>query len=138
MCHGRPGVGRTQSAREFSEFPDLPEYRACSPVSVDLGEEAARCRAIFYTALVTDTPRTLDADLGGSLTEMGYARLTVDAGLPAGLTRDANRVACPLIIVDETDRRSIKLLEHLRDLSDRHCFGLILLGIPGLEQRLAR
>jgi len=138
VCHGRPGVGKTRSAREFSDFPDLREYGACSAVSAALGEKVARCKAIFYTVSVSNTPKTLDMGLGVSLTKLGYARLTVAAGSLDGVTYDAARTACPLVIIDEADRLSIKSLEHLRDLSDRQGFGLILMGMPGLEKRLAR
>ncbi|GLS35102.1 ATP-binding protein [Mesorhizobium tianshanense] len=138
VCHGRPGVGKTRSAREFSSFPDLQGYGAASVIAQPLAEKIARCRAIFYTVAVSNTPKTIDMALATNLTKMGYARLTVAAGSPEDISYAAARTACPLVIVDEADRLTIKSLEHLRDMADRQGFGLILMGMPGLEKRLSR
>ena len=43
-----------------------------------------------------------------------------------------------LIIVDEAERLRPQALEHLRARFDRSRAGLILIGMPGIEKRLAR
>jgi DNA transposition AAA+ family ATPase len=43
-----------------------------------------------------------------------------------------------LLLVDEVDRLRISGLEQLRAIFDGGCIGLVLIGMPGLERRLAR
>ena len=139
VCHGRPGVGKTRSARQYAACPNLLDYIPVKPIGPEPRASHRKSAAVFiFTAPVANTPKIVNDRLHSNLFRLGHARLAL-----AGLTRDPDapvhpEAACPLLIVDEADRLSIASLEHLRDLYDRYGFGLILMGMPGLEKKLAR
>lgn len=139
LCHGPPGVGKTLSARHYASWDILEKVL---PTYVLFGGEpmfaAQDCRTIFYTPTVTNTPRQLTRDLGQLQERL---RFLVEDCHAATEQRERNYQAperAELIIIDEADRLRLTGLEQLRDLYDRGSFGLVLIGMPGLEKRLSR
>lgn len=104
--------------------------------------QALASRSIIYTPGVANTPRTVDKGLTFYHTRLSWAiGLTLypgedhDALTGVG---EANGPFAELLIVDEADRLKTPALEQLRDHHDRTGIGLILIGMPGIEKRLAR
>jgi DNA transposition AAA+ family ATPase len=88
----------------------------------------------LYTPGVVNTPRIVERDLAGLWRAV--------SGLADRATRYSHPPQQPtpldLIIVDEADRLKTAALEQLRDTYDRRHIGLVLIGMPGLQKRLAR
>lgn len=136
VCYGMPGVGKTLSARYYARW-DLLQDTDPFDFNTPLPQEVAECRTLFYTPDVTNSPRQIKdhIETGKVLLRGVEIKAERDPSLP---TYSSDRESCELIIVDETDRLKMPSLEQLRDMYDREHFGLVLVGMPGLEKRLAR
>jgi DNA transposition AAA+ family ATPase len=88
----------------------------------------------LYTPGVTNTPRIIERDVN--------AIWAAVSGLTARQHQASAHRPRPeppaLVIVDEADRLKTAGLEQLRDMYDRRRIGLVLIGMPGLQKRLAR
>lgn len=91
---------------------------------------------MLYTPPVVNTARIIEreiADVWGSVA--GMTRRSIWRTDPmASIRADAPS----LLIVDEADRLKTAALEQLRDFYDRRHVGLVLIGTPGIQKRLAR
>jgi DNA transposition AAA+ family ATPase len=140
LCYGPPGVGKTLSARQYAAWAQI------APALVTMGHsiavpvlpvETLANRTVFYTATLSNTPRRIDEDLDSLF--RGFDILVEEALHPdaEGFNLPTQRYTA-LLIVDEADRLKMPGLEQLRDIYDRKHIGLVLIGMPGLEKRLAR
>ena len=96
---------------------------------------------MFYTPPVTGAPGRIEKEVLTLFAAFSY--LVEAAGQRHQGKEDflVTRRYTPLIellVVDEANRLKDGGLEQIRDLADRGRFGLVLLGMPGLDKRLAR
>ncbi len=137
LCYGPPGVGKTISARHYTNWDQLqPLYRAMD-ISYSAGLAASASRSVLYTPTVTATPRQLHRDLSELRSWLSFVMDRADDDHDVFAPRVAGATT-ELVIVDEADRLKHQTLEQLRDHFDRTDTGIILIGMPGIEKRLAR
>ena len=141
-CYGPPGIGKTLSARTYAAAADWEAWQARRSVTDSaLPDSLLRSRSVVWTPHVTTTPRELDVEVPGIcdlFSDAVQARLNPDYHPELTLEVDPGCPYTELLIVDEADRLRTTGLEQLRDYFDRFHLGLILIGMPGLERRLAR
>lgn len=144
LCHGQAGVGKTLSARRYAHWDIagamLEQWGPRTPEDLKVNATLSRSRALFYTPTVGGNLRELRHDVQRLFSR---ADMSIDDHV-----RPCREGECKIIdskihyidmlIVDEAERLSTSALEWLRDLFDRRGIGLILIGMPGIEKRMAR
>jgi DNA transposition AAA+ family ATPase len=140
ICHGAPGVGKTLSARYYSKQDGFEKFfheDTPDEETMEVGKDLISSRTVFYTAPVMNSPKRIEEDLenhwfylASSLYEVKKKLLTKEPGL----TKDRSA----LIIIDEADRLQLKSLEQVRAMYDEKDWGIVFIGMPGLEKRMAR
>lgn len=142
ICYGLPGVGKTLSSRHYSNWDSIENqisYKRANEAGFNADEQILEARTIFYTApAVQATKMTNDIDTIDykmNMTRIMYRTLidNEEEKYPEDSYEDID-----LIIVDEIDRLKMQNLEQLRDIYDRNDLAMILIGMPGIEKRLAR
>jgi hypothetical protein len=144
LCYGAAGVGKTLSARRYAHWdlaePLLQAWGPRVPSDAKVYAALARSKAVFFTPSVGETLRELR-------TELGLLSRRVEICIDQHMHLDKENPVAPhpkqdhaveLILVDEVERLSTAALEYLRDTFDRRDIGLILVGMPGIEKRMAR
>jgi DNA transposition AAA+ family ATPase len=141
LCFGPTGVGKTLSARRHAHWelaePLLHTWGPRTPSDEHVYAALARSRTVFHTPTVGGTLRELRTDL-----HRMTSRADICIAQHSRTTSDGNGGArdrmIELIIIDEAERLSTSALEHLRDMFDRTPIGLMLIGMPGIDKRMAR
>jgi len=177
LCYGAPGVGKTLSARSYSQWDAVLAAERWSTGPVDPTLTTA-----FYTPSIVNTPTSVDHGIGRSREKlrslaMRPLRQERDEQLSTIRERDHDHVKAfveqhpdwlevpmpealvphfrdvadgyysrersfpdptSLLVVDEADRLRMASLEQIRGIFDEGNMGLVLIGMPGIEKRLAR
>jgi DNA transposition AAA+ family ATPase len=184
LCYGPPGVGKTLSARYYTNWDKVEVYHPYKFASDAEFAGVVGSTSILYTPPVVNSPGRIVRDIQlkrQALQALALEHLYREEEAQQAAVRQEEaarqrqfhndpawqRVTRPpkplpveptvadlaktyaqkraetqdptsLLIIDETDRLKTAGLEQVRDIFDHGALGVVLLGMPGLEKRLAR
>ena len=143
LCYGQPGVGKTLSARHHAGADEYASWRSLAETDETLPpvpEQVLRAKAAFFTPTVAATIKQIDQGLPRTCQQLSWTLDYAEHGAVDPLVRTQSQFSgrTELLVIDEADRLKAVGLEQVRDFYDRHNMGVILIGMPGIEKRLAR
>ena len=140
ICYGAPGVGKTLSARHYSKQDGFDAYfhvDTPNEEAMKIGKDIMNSRSVFYTAPVMNTPIKIMEELESYRHDLFCSLYDVYKKV-LGKPPKNFQVRSVLILIDEADRLQLKSLEQVRAMYDENDWAIILIGMPGIEKRLAR
>lgn len=136
ICHGVPGVGKSLAASHYTQWNEIfVNENAIYDIDPVNRKLIKKCKGILVTAPVTDTPKIIRSAIGSRSFGYGISLSKANGDTELSKRVDCAMKFCSLIVIDEADRLNINALEEVRNLYDEHGFGLILIGMPGIEKR---
>ena len=141
LCYGPAGVGKTLSARRYASWdlaePLLLTWGPRDDSDAKVYAALSRSRAVFYTPTVGGNLREFREELK-LLTSRVNICIEQYIDHATECRPGPQKEFVELLVIDEAERLSATALEYVRDWFDRADIGLLLIGMPGIEKRLAR
>lgn len=148
LCHGVPGIGKTLSAQRYSNWQNLKSFYDANllsliqtPQSIVISEKLVMCDTIMETASSTNTPTRIEKKIYGSAYALKFMKdfsASISKDFCNSYGEEERFSEVKLVIVDEVDHLKYTSLEQIRTIYDRFGFGMVLIGMPGIERRFSR
>jgi len=139
LCFGKPGIGKTLSAKRFCNWQTIEANLAVKngtpldPASMIL------CDSVYYLPSVTVSAARLKNELTVLKNRFEDAFLKAVNWLkPQEWPSELSKQHLKLVIVDEAFRLKYQALEQLRDIQEEWDVGLLLIADAGFERSLSR
>lgn len=139
VCYAPPGVGKTLSTRTYAGVTEWEQWQRTGETNTDpIPARVLEARTAFWPPTVTISPREIERQLPRACQRISWAiEYAREGDINVFEHRDSRASGLTgLLIIDEADLLKPPALEQvwLRPSHD----GVILIGMPGIEKRLAR
>lgn len=138
LCFGSAGVGKTESARNYSKWYQFMKYREYIHKVICCKDKfpVSRLKTVLYTPSQLNTPKETAREIQDIRHDFGLLKEKVIYGSNIPL-EVRNTFKAKMIIIDEAERLKPQTLEIIREIYDTGKTNFILIGMPGIEKTLS-
>jgi DNA transposition AAA+ family ATPase len=143
-----PGIGKTLSAIKYSNWNNTGEFYDTNftkffqePESLPDIPDVVNCDTVLITASPINTPTRIEKAIFSGVYKLKFMKHCSEHKnyKEYGYFSEPDKLrGIKLLILDEVDHLKYTSLEQLRNIYDRSEFGMVLIGMPGIERRISR